>query len=348
MNILEIDPTTDPKWQALVESRESSVFHSSEWLRVLSETYDMPIRAHVMLNGAGGEASAGIPFVRIADMRGKRIRSLPFSDFCDPLVDDLEQWTPLIDRLIAEDAPILVRCVHNDVPLQDERFELVKKAKWHGVDLQRDVEEIWASLGSAARRAIRKAEKSGVTVRIADKPEDMRAFFELHLQIRKQKYRLLAQPYKFFAKIWEHFMAEDKGVLMLAVVDDKIIGGVPFLKWQDTFTYKFNTSHLDYLEYRPNDLVIWEGIQYGARNGFKLFDFGLSDWEQDGLIRFKQKFATVEKTLSFMEYEPEFEPTVAQKQAGGLFPQLTDLFTEEAVPDDITEQAGDLLYRFFA
>jgi hypothetical protein len=31
-----------------------------------------------------------------------------------------------------------------------------------------------------------------------------------------------------------------------------------------------------------------------------------------------------------------------------LLPQLTTLFTDQAVPTRVTEKAGDVLYRFFA
>jgi hypothetical protein len=34
-------------------------------------------------------------------------------------------------------------------------------------------------------------------------------------------------------------------------------------------------------------------------------------------------------------------------EAGRTLGALTELLTREDVPDDVTEQAGDLLYRFF-
>ena len=38
-------------------------------------------------------------------------------------------------------------------------------------------------------------ERDGVVVRAAECEEDLHAFFELHLKLRKYKYRMLAQPY---------------------------------------------------------------------------------------------------------------------------------------------------------
>ena len=134
---------------------------------------------------------------------------------------------------------------------------------------------------------------------------------------------------------------------MMAVHEDRVVGSTLFLEWQNTLYYKFNASAPIHLNCRPNDLVMWEAIQYGKEKGYQYLDFGLSDWDQEGLIRYKRKFATEEKTISFLRYTPDCptDPKVTQIQS--LLPKLTDMFTDESVPDAITEQAGDTLYRFF-
>lgn len=346
MSIICVDPRTDPLWQRLVDQHRSSAFHSPGWMRVLTETYGLEARAYVALDGAG-EPGAGIPFCRIADIMGKRIVTLPFSDHCDPLVSDGDLWGCLIDGLLVEHCPIVVRCLHNSLPLADERFTLVKKAKWHGLDLQPDLDTLWQGLHNSGRRAIKKAQRDGVVVRIAQRKEALRAFFEMHLGIRKYKYRLLAQPYRFFENIWHHFVEKQSGLLMIAVYQGKIIGGVLFLEWKDTLYYKFNASDPAHLSHRPNDLLIWEGIKYGKAEGYTHLDFGLSDWDQEGLVRYKRKFTTEEKTISFLRYAPDGAPTQKEKQVRNLLTQLTDLFTDESVPDSVTAKAGEVLYRFF-
>lgn len=347
MEIARIDPQTNPLWQQLVERSQSSVFHSPAWMRVLAETYGFEVGAYVTLDEAR-EPRAGIPFCRITDMMGKRIVILPFSDYFDALVSDMDQWHCLAEKLLEEGCPVVVRCLHNDLPLADERFKLVNRAKWHGLDLQPDLDTLWRSLRSSARRAIKKAKRDGVVIRIAKRKDTLRTFFEMHLRIRKYKYRLLAQPYEFFENIWHHFVEAQNGLLMVAMYQDEIIGGVFYLQWKDTLFYKFNASKSDYLPCRPNDLLIWEGIKYAKARGYKYLDFGLSDWDQEGLVRYKRKFATDEKTISFLKYTPDGAPTQHDSQMRRLLPQLTKLFTDETVPDNVTEEAGEVLYRFFA
>jgi CelD/BcsL family acetyltransferase involved in cellulose biosynthesis len=347
MNKLTINPRHDPFWSQLIQSKESDVFHTPQWMNVIEKTYGFKILAEVILNSSNTPV-AGVQFCMIEDMRGKRMVTFPFSDYCDPIVENMDQWHTLSKPILDENAPYNIRILHNDVILDDPRLEKINRAKWHGIDLQRDLGEIWGALEGSARRAIKKAQRSGVVVHIAEGKEDLRKFFQLHLGIRKNKYRLVAQPYPFFETIWEEFLDKQDGALMLAEYKREFIGGILFLEWKDTLYYKFNASNPAFLSMRPNDLVIWEGIKYGKLKGLKSFDFGISDWDQEGLIRYKRKYASVEKTVSFMRYTPDgWRPSDHSSQIGQLFPKLTDLFTEETVPDNVTEKAGELLYRYF-
>ena len=143
-----------------------------------------------------------------------------------------------------------------------------------------DGEPVPGIASGSARRALRKARTGGVTVQPAADQDDLRAFFDLHLHVRKHKYRLLAQPYRFMEHIWKAFVAQDRGTLLLARLDGRVIAGVMFLEWQGVLYYKFNASHAAHLESRPNDLVLWEGIRHARRRGLGSIDFGLTDAEQ--------------------------------------------------------------------
>jgi CelD/BcsL family acetyltransferase involved in cellulose biosynthesis len=346
VNIVCVDPRTDPSWQTLVEETRSSIFHSPSWIHVLKDTYGWETRAYVLLDDQG-RARAGIPFCKIADMLGERIVALPFSDYCDPLVDDARQWQLLIDRLLPEHCPITVRCLHNDLPLADDRFALVKQAKWHQLDLRPELDALWRGMHDSTHRAIKKSQREGLHVRVATSEEELRVFFEMHLKVRKYKYGLLAQPYSFFQNIWRHFVEAQQGFLLLALSEDKIVAGDFFLEWKDTLYYKFNASLPGDLSHRPNDLLIWEGIQQGKTRGRTHLDFGLSDIDQEGLVRYKRKFGTEEKIIAFLRHEPNGGPTPAEKEMRDLLTKLTNRFTDQSVPDPVTERAGEDLYRLF-
>lgn len=347
MNIVQVDPSSDPRWQRLVERNRSSVFHSPAWFQVLRDTYDLTPRALLLLD-ADGQPRAGLPFCRLRDCLGERIISLPFSDFCDPLVTDSEAWRALSDQLLEEGCPVTLRVLWNDLPRDDPRFVVLKRAAWHGVNLTPDSACLWAALHDTARRAVQKAVRSGVEVRVAASLADLRAFHALHVRLRKTKYRLLAQPLRFFESIWRRFIEPGQGALLLACLDGELIGGVLFLEWEDTLYYKFNASSPTSLAVRPNDLLTWEGMLYGKARGLRCLDLGLSDTQQDGLIRYKRKFATNEQTITFLASQPVEAWDARGSEVRALLGPLTALLTDPAVPDHVTEKAGTLLYRLFA
>ena len=346
MNLICTAPLHDPRWQTLVNRLGNTVFHSQEWMRVLEKTYGFDVQGYLLLD-EHDQPTAGVPFCRIKDLKPDRMVSLPFCDYLDPLIDSPASWQILVDQLLSKDCTYAIRPLHNDIALTDERLALVKRAKWHGRSLCDDEETIWQSLHGSARRAIRKAQNGPVEVQTAGSKADLRAFYELHLNIRKNKYRMVAQPYAFFENIWDQFIEEGQGKLLIARVQGEVVAGVLLLVWKDKLFYKFNASSPDHLDARPNDLLLWEAIRYGKACGLTYFDFGLSDWDQEGLIRYKRKFATDEGTISFLQYKPVATEPDQIDELTPLLHQLTGLFTDDATPISVCEAAGELLYRYF-
>jgi lipid II:glycine glycyltransferase (peptidoglycan interpeptide bridge formation enzyme) len=213
--------------------------------------------------------------------------------------------------------------------------------------LRSELEVLWQRMHDSSRRAIKKSQREGVEVRVADSENDLRAFFEMHLKVRKYKYGLLAQPFRFFQSIWRHFVEAQRGFLLLASHQGKVVAGDFFLEWKDTLYYKFNASDSNGLSHRPNDLLTWEGMKLAKTRGLSFLDFGLCDWDQEGLARYKRKFGAEEKTISFLQHSPNGPPTTAQKELRSLLGQMTKRFTDQLVPDAVTEGAGDDLYRLF-
>lgn len=342
-----INPINDQLWLTLVERFNGSVFHSPTWMRVLAETYGFDVCAQVLTDDSG-QPVAGIPFVKILDIFGGRLVTMPFSDYCDPLVSTREHWAVLSQSLIDQQLPISIRPLHCQQPLDDEQFRLVKQAKWHRIDIAPDVDTIWKRNDESTYRAIRKAQRDGVTVEARHDKDAMRIFFEMHLGIRKYKYKMIAQPWPFFENIWTYWLDTRQGAILTAMYGGQAIAATLVLKWGDTLYYKFNASLRDQLAVRPNDLLVWELIQYAKKLGCSFLDFGLSDWDQDGLLRFKRKYATEEKTISFIRHTPPASTLSPNEgQLRGLMGQLTNLFTDENVGDAISEKAGNLLYRYF-
>lgn len=346
LSVITVDPRHDERWRRLTTRLPSTVFHSPAWMRVLSDTYGFALNARMLVT-EDGEPAAGLPYAQIDDFLGPRIKLLPFSDFCDPLVADHAQWRLLVDGLVAQQRHIDLRWRGWNPAIDDDRFDVVHEALWHGIDIDRDVDEVWAGIKASARRAIRRARAAGVEVHRADSEQDLRKFYYLHLHVRKYKYDLLAQPYSFFRNIWREFLDHDDGRLLFATHEGSVVAGVVFLDWQDTMYYKYNASSFDHLSLRPNDLVLWQGITDARDKNLRMLDFGLSEPAQDGLVRYKRKYATDERTVCFARHVPA--PTGGSgQQAREALRAMSALLVRPDVPDSVTEQAADLLYRYFA
>ena len=322
------------------------MFHSPAWINVLDDTYGFAIRANLAIE-TSGSAVAGLVYAEIDDFMDPRLVSLPFSDFCDPLARDRAAWEVIVRDLFGRERRMSLRSLHNEVAVADERFEVSDELGWHGIDIARDPDQIWTEFSGSARRAIRKATADGLEIREAEDTGDLREFFELHLRVRKYKYGLLAQPYRFFESIWERFIERDAGTLLLALHEGRVIGGVMYLEWKDTLYYKFNASEPASLQVRPNDALLWAGVRHGYERGLRLLDFGVSDLNQEGLLRYKRKYSSEEGRVRVLSYAPEGFPTVSDRRARSVLSDLTKLLVSPDVPDRVTERAGDKLYRFF-
>ncbi len=338
-----IDLRHDQYWPAIANHRFGSLFTSPPWIKAVSQAFNLQILASAQT--AGTNLQAAVPFCRVSDFRGDRVVCLPFSDYCDPLVEDGASWAELMEPILSWAVPVTLRCLRNRVPITDNRFRLVGRGVWHGIDLTRSEDELWGGLAPSARQNVRKARRNGVVVAHGTTLEDLRAFHQMHCHVRKSKYRMLAQPVAFFENLHASFAPHDRLTVLLALADDAPIAGILFLEWGDTLYYKFNAS-LD-RQLRPNDLLVWEGIRLGRQRGLARLDFGFSDAAQLGLVRYKRKFATEEGEISVLRWQPpdHFDPK--GELAGQTLHRMTHLMTDPSVPDHITRACGDALYRFF-
>ncbi len=345
MDCVNIDPINDQRWHDLVQVADTDVFQSPPWLRVLGDTYDFVPRANVLVDD-DGDVFAGMAFCRVFGVNGERNASLPFSDYSDPIVNSSQDWNRLVLPLLEEETPVTMSVLRNQFPAEDTRFTIVDTAKWHEIDVKPDIDLIWERVSPSARRAIRKARSVGVKLRQAKTRDDLRAFFELHLRVRKYRHRLLAQPYLFFERIFDQFMENDNGVLILAESDGDIVAGVLFLEWKNKLYYKFNAWDPEFSTSRPNDAILWAGIEYCKERGLAGLDLGLSDQSQEGLLRYKRKYASDERDILHLRSPLSIKHE--DDESLSFLPALVDLLTSRGVPDSVTEQAGQLLYKLFA
>ena len=95
-----VNPLQERRWDELLLHNEAySFFHSSSWARVLSESYRYQPRYVVSVRN--GRLSVLLPFMEITSaITGRRGVSLPFSDYCEPVLAPDIPWQDVRSRIV--------------------------------------------------------------------------------------------------------------------------------------------------------------------------------------------------------------------------------------------------------
>src|SRR2546423_1261329 len=100
MTVYDIDPLNDPRWPELLDrSPSASVFHTRAWLTALRRTYGyQPVV--FTTSPANTDLTSAVVFCRVNSwLTGVRLVSLPFSDHCQPLIENVATLRGILDHL---------------------------------------------------------------------------------------------------------------------------------------------------------------------------------------------------------------------------------------------------------
>jgi lipid II:glycine glycyltransferase (peptidoglycan interpeptide bridge formation enzyme) len=350
MNIHVIDPISDSRWDEFVDSQENStIFHTSAWIRVIHESYGYTSYFYVLENEAG-QIKAAIPCYLVRSrLTGKRLVSLPFSDYCWPLGHDLTDIKLLLDALKEQvDSKVASYLEIRGWQGEEDPTQLgLAKRDYHLIyllDLESGCDIAMTRMHQSVRRGIKQAEKRGVTVRITRDEADLDSFYRINVATRK-KLGVFPQPYSFFKSLFRNVISKDLGFMMLAEWEGKIIAGVVFLTYKNTIYYKFNASDEKHLQKRPNHLAIWHAVRYACDNNFKHCDFGRCSPEEEGLRTFKSRWGTEEIKVPYYYY-PAIKGFTTVSESSTKY-RMMRLFSH-TVPKFLFRMVGSFMYKHVA
>jgi hypothetical protein len=299
-----VDPLHEPAWDHVAAlHRDAGCFHTSAWAKVLHQTYNH--QPFYLQFSCRRRLAALIPLMEVRSLfTGRRGVCVPFSDTCEPLIFDAEAMGFVKDRLLrfADER----RWRHLEIR-GSKSFQLApgsaEKFYGHTLDLRSGAEELAARFASPVRRAIRKAERSGVKAIVARNRAAINDFYRLHAQTRR-RHGLPPQPVSFFLNIYEHLINRGLGFIVLAQHGPRPIAAAIFFRFGKNALYKYGASDKRFQALRANNLVMWQGIQFLARNGAEKLHFGRTEQENEGLRRFKLSWNTQEETIDYFRVDP--------------------------------------------
>ena len=335
-----LDPLSDRRWDQLAALHpDCDIFHSSAWARVLCKTYrHRPFYLHL---SQGSGTRALVPIMEVAStLTGRRGVCLPFSDFCGPLLFD-ELALPLVVRKISEVAEERNWKYFEFRGGNKPSTSAVPAEVFYGhkLDLRRDSSQLFAGFASSVRRAVRKAEKSNLEVEITRSREALSIFHRLHVKTRR-RHGLPPQPISFFLNIYEEVLKQDLGFIVVARRNSLPVAASVFFHVGANAIYKYGASDDKFQEFRGNDLVMWEGIQFLIKRGASTLHFGRTSPDGEGLRRFKMAWGTVEETIEYFRFDPRANSWLTE---GGL-PGTLHKKVFGRLPLKLNQLAGSLIY----
>ena len=336
-----VDPLSGSAWDDLLARFEDATpFHTAAWARVLSKTYG---HKPIYLRFCTENKTVGLlPLMEVrSPITGSRGVSLPFSDFCQPLVSD-SSVTESMNRKLAG---VMSERRWRHVELRDGDNTLGLGANRcasfyvHKLPLTPGTSELWEGLASPVRRAIRKAGHSGISVETATTRSAITEFYELHSQTRR-RHGLPPQPLRFFLNIYDEIIGPGRGFILFARTESRSIAAAIFFGFNGLAVYKFGASDDSFQNLRPNNLVMWEAIRLLARRGCRTLHFGRTDLSDDGLRRFKLGWGATEEMMHYVRLGAAMSGTKKREQNGGHF--YHSFFRRLPLP--INKTAGALIY----
>jgi hypothetical protein len=300
-----VDPTRFPGWDALLSSHpDASVFHTSAWARVLSETYAYLPFYFTLIEK---DRLAGLlPFMEIRSwITGTRGVSLPFTDESAPILPDGDglRFVEAMSQVIALAEfrgwkTVEIRGLASgmeDLPASAEYLS-------HDLDLTEGEELLSSRYRPNVQRNIRKAEREGISVSEDGTQKGLMEFYRLNCLTRRE-HGLPPQPFGFFERLREHVLEKGLGFLIMARHGQKAIAGALFLLYGGKAIFKYGASDRRYQEFRANNLVFRDAIRLLCGRGARTLSFGRTNFGHEGLRQFKLSWGTTETNHQYVKYD---------------------------------------------
>lgn len=336
-----LNPLNDPEWDArLTPFAGRSSFYSRGWAMVLHEAYGY--EPHYFAFKKEGVLCGILPMMEIRSaLTGVRGVSLPFSDFCPPLLDsdiDTDFVLAVLFDHSRKQGWKEVEFRGGELPIQ-----VVEPSGWyyrHRLTIPESDDAFCTQLKHSTRSNIRKAQKSGLTVVRGHSEELMDEFVRMNVLTRK-RHGLPPQPRSFFRKVHEHIIATKQGSIFVVRNGEESLSSLLCFECGETAFLKYAATRGSSLELRPNNILIWEIVRLYREEGLRILDFGRTDPNNEGLRRFKRGWGLEESVISYFRCDPERRRSVTRHiYSSDLLNKVFRL-----LPSPVLRLIGRMLYR---
>ena len=294
-----------PDWEAF--AREHGTFyHLPRWLECLRDIYRLRVECYSAREN--GRLEGLLPIAEVPALLGpRRLVSLPFSYAAGPLALNTATADALATavREVAENRGI------RRVELKSRGgfppapgFHRTSHYSTYEISIEGGEAGVWSRLHpGSTQRSIRKGQKAGLDIRRGDTVADWLIMAQLE-ERTAHSHGLPAPPRRFFTKGARRLQEAGLAAVYLALTGKgDPAAGITVWKGPRSWIYGFGASDPEYLEHRPNHVLIWSAIQDAIAAGCA-FDLGRVAPEQEGLLEFKRRWGGQALPLAY-DYWPE-------------------------------------------
>lgn len=348
MTVHQLDPLRDRRWREFLDRHPSaSVFHTPPWLEALRRTYRY-VPVVLTTNPPGAELSNGLVCCRVNSwLTGKRLVSLPFSDHCEPLVDDrgdldailsaLEQELHVGNLLYIEVRPIQNIEYATSLCFSSHAYCL------HRLDLKADLDTLFSGLHKGStQRKVRRAQREGLIYQEGRRESLLDAFYRL-LLLTRRRHGLPPQPRTWFQNLIDCFGEALK--IRVAFKNTLPVAAILTVRNKETLVYKYGCSDDRFHNLGGMHFLFWKAIQEAKNEGLRALDFGRSDFENTGLVKFKDRWGGTRSVMTYCRFSTSKHSRGAFASAGTGWDGEGARRILSHLPTSILCSAGDLLYR---
>jgi lipid II:glycine glycyltransferase (peptidoglycan interpeptide bridge formation enzyme) len=240
-------------------------------------------------------------------LSGRRLVSLPFSDHCEPLVDRPEELYEMLSFLTQEVKRKKWKYVEirpwTFAPRADGNsngFQATRVYYVHKLELSPSLEELFRRFHkSCVQRKICRGEREGLTYEEGASESLLAKFYHL-LRLTRRRHGVPPQPLAWFRNLIA--CLGEKVAIHIASKDGQPISSILTLSFKKTIVYKYGCSDARFHNLGGMPFLFWQTIQKAKKHGFKVFDLGRSDLDNQGLIAFKDHLGATRSKLTYYRY----------------------------------------------
>lgn len=346
--VRSFNPLEDARWNRFIECHpQSSVFHSTAWLKTLHRTYGYQPIAYTT-SPAGAELENAIIFCRINSwLTGNRLVSLPFSDHCECLAPP-EDARAIVNRLAERDFDLnrwrYIEVRPLETAVASNRLLCTKiNYAFHQLSLEPSLGQIFRNFHkNSTQRKIVRAEREGLTYREGNTDGLLNDFYKL-FQGMRQRRRVPPQSKKWFSNLVNSF--GDALKIRVAYANNRAVASMITIRFKDVMVYKYGSSDPRFNKLGGMHLLFWRSIQEAKDAGLKQFDFGRTDADQQGLITFKDRWGANRSMLTYLRFGQTANSTHFFDLSTGKQKAQVTKYVLSCLPSSVISRVGQLLYR---